>query len=262
MELTVKIDLKGVNRMLDGLAKDQVPFATAYALTQTAKAAQAEVEREIPRVFDRPTPFTQKPVYTRPATKSRLTAEVKIKDTATKGNPAVRWLLAEIKGGPRSRKGFENLLQHANGRVPGGVMPVGWYAAPTRYAPKDAYGNVPGSAINRILSQMQASRDPGTRETAKARKSRNSIRSRAKSRPARYFASMPGSARTAHLAPGLYERIGFGFGSSIRPIFLYTQTAPRYRQRLRFYDIVNRTVVAQLGLQFKRGVALAKRTAR
>jgi len=243
--------------MLTHLQREQIPFATAYALTQTAKKAQAEVEREVPRVFDRPTPFTQKPVRTKPATKRNLTAEVLIKDYAAKGNAAVKWLIAEIKGGPRRPKGFELLLQRA------GVMPAGWYAVPTKYAPLDQYGNVPGSRINAILSQLQASRDPGTRESAEQKGKRNSVKYRGRSRPARYFVSYPGgNAKTQHLAPGIWERIGFGFGSAVRPVFIYTQKRPSYRKRLDFDRIVRSTVQAQLGLQFKRGFLLASRTAR
>lgn len=262
MKLSIKVDTSKAEKMLDGLARDQIPFATAYALTQTAKAAQSEVEKAIPRVFDRPTKFTEHAVYTRPATKARLWAEVKLKDTAVKGNPAVRYLFPETQGGTRNVKGFERLLQRANGRFSGGVMPSGWYAVPTRFAPLDMYGNVPGAAINRILSQLQASRDPGTRETAAAKRKRNSIRSRARSRPARYFAVMPGSGINSHLAPGIWERVTFGFGSAIRPILLYVRRAPRYRKRLDFTRIVVTTVDAQIGFQFRRGFALASRTAR
>jgi hypothetical protein len=251
MKLDVKVDLKALEAAMNGLAKDQVPFATAYALTQTAKAAQKEVEREIPRVFDRPTPFTRQAIRIRPATKRRLQSEVLIKDYAAKGNAAVKWLLAQVYGGPRNQKAFERLLSWS------GAMPAGWYAVPTSYAPIDQYGNVSGASINRILSQLQARRDLSQNESAANRTKRN-----AKRRLDRYFAVLPGRERTRHLKPGIYERISFGFGSSVRPIFIYTPNAPRYRPRLRFDKIVRDTVQAQLGLQFKRGFALAARTAR
>lgn len=256
MRLDVTVDIKGFEAAMDGLVKKQIPFATAYALTQTAKVAQQEVEREIPRVFDRPTPFTRQAIRIKPATKRRLQSEVLIKDYAAKGNAAVKWLLAQVYGGPRNLKGFEKLLARA------GVMPAGWYAVPTSYAPIDQYGNVSGASINKILSQLQAARDPSTNESAASRARRNSIGNRSKRRLSRYFAVLPGRERTGHLTPGIYERIAFGFGSSVRPIFIYTANAPRYRPRLRFDKIVGDTVQAQLGLQFKRGFALASRTAR
>ena len=41
MQLDVRVDLRDAERYLTGLRKDQIPFATAYALTQTAKQAPA-----------------------------------------------------------------------------------------------------------------------------------------------------------------------------------------------------------------------------
>jgi hypothetical protein len=256
MKLSVQTDIRGFQRNMETLRKDQIPFATAYALTQTAIAAQKEVEREIPRVFDNPTPFTRQAIRIRPATKRRLQSEVLVKDFAAKGNAAVKWLMAEIYGGPRNLKAFERLLSWA------GAMPAGWYAVPTNYAPRDQYGNVPGSAINQILSQLQARRDVTANESAAQRARRNSDGNRSKRRLSRYFAVLPGRERTAHLKPGIYERVAFGFGTSVRPVFIYTPNAPRYRPRLRFAKIVKDTVQSQFGLQFRRGFALAARTAK
>jgi hypothetical protein len=256
MLLNVETNLKEAQQALDKLVAEQIPFATAYALTQTAKAAQREVEKEIARVFDRPTPFTLQAVRTKPATKTRQSAEVLLKDFAAKGNPAVRWLRAEVYGGARKQKAFERLLSWS------GAMPAGWYAVPTKYAPIDAYGNVSGAQINRILSQLQSRRDLSQNESAAQKTKRNSMGNRSKQRLARYFAVLPGRTRTGHLTPGIYERIGFGFGSAVRPIFIYTQKAPRYSPRLRFDRIVSATVDAQLAFQFKRGVQIAQATAK
>jgi hypothetical protein len=262
MQVTVKVDLKGVNKMLDGLAKDQIPFAAAYALTQTVKAAQHEVEKEIPRVFDRPTPYTLKAVAITSATKTRLSAQVRFKDQASSQLPQVKYLYPETEGGPRNVKAFELSMQLSNGRLSGGVMPHGWYAVPTSYAPLDKYGNVSRGTILKILSQLQATLDPMVRERAATKKRRDSMRSRVRKRGGRYFVAMPGAVRTAHLKPGIYERITTGFGSAIKPIFLYVQRAPRYRKRLDFYRIVNDTINAQIAFQFKRGFLQARRTAK
>ena len=43
MQLDVRVDLRDAERYLTGLRKDQIPFATAYALTQTAKQAQKNI---------------------------------------------------------------------------------------------------------------------------------------------------------------------------------------------------------------------------
>jgi hypothetical protein len=253
MRYDVRADLKDALRMLEGLRKDQIPFATAYALTQTAKDAQAQVEGEIKRVFDKPTPYTLKAVFVKSASKRDLTATVKLKDESFKGVPAVRYLIYHITGGARDRKGFEKLL------IKAGVMPPQSYAIPTRAAKLDAYGNVPRGVINSILSQLQASRDPLSRETAASKQ--RQLR-RKKARPSRYFVAYPGRLRTKHLKPGIYERVTFGFGGAIRPVFLFTDSPPRYRKRLPFYETIDRTVAARLAPNFERGFAVAQATQR
>lgn len=254
MQIDVRVELKEALKALERLRTDQIPFATAYALTQCAKAGQADVESQIARVFDRPTPYTLKAVRTKPATKRNLVAEVKLKDESFKGNPAVRWLIAQVRGGARSHKGFEKLMQRA------GVMPQGWYAIPTKNAPLDRYGNVPGSVINRILSQTQSSRDILTRETPRSR-ARN-VRRAIKRREGRYFVASADNPKTRHLAAGIWERVTFGFGNSIRPVFVFSPTPPTYTKRLPFEDIVQKAVARELRTQFARGFQLAQATQR
>lgn len=253
MRYDVRADLKGALKMLEGLQKDQIPFATAYALTQTAKAAQKDVEGVIRRVFNAPTPYTQKAVFVRTATKQRLIAEVKLKDESAKGVPAVRYLIHHITGGSRGQKGFENLL------VRQGLMLPGQYAIPTRAAKLDAYGNVPRGTLNAILSQLQASRDVLARETpaSKARAMK-----RRKRRVVRYFVAQAGRAATKHLAPGIYERVGFGFGQAIRPVFVFSDRPPKYRKRFPFYETIDTAISRELVPSFERGFQVAAATAR
>jgi len=296
MQYDVRANLKDALKMLDGLQKDQIPFATAYALTQTAKDAESNVRREMRRVFNNPTPYTLAGLFVKPATKTRLTSTVKFKDESVKGVPADRYMTVQVVGGPRRTKGFEELLIRA------GVMPPNHYAVPTRAAPLDGAGNVPRGILNSMLSQLQASRDVLARETKasrarkekgergvqtrRARKTASPIeRSRqqrrkvgkpasaaaavkaiakpkGKRRPSRYFTVYPGRERTKHLKPGLYERVGFGFGTAIRPVFLYVERAPIYKQRLPFYTIVDQTLERELVPNFESAFALAERTMR
>jgi hypothetical protein len=224
--VNIKPDIEAAMRLLEGLRKDQVPFATALALTRTAQYTQKRLYEEIDRVFDRPTPFVKSSLWVQPATKGRLYSRVRIKDEAFKGNPAVKYLLAEVQGGTRNRKGFENLLTRA------GILPAGWYAIPTSYAPFDAYGNVPGSTVNSILSQLQAARDSLANESKTKRDKRNRTK-----RNGRYFAITPGDKQAGRLKPGIYERLGSAFGSAIRPIFMFTGKTPKYTKRFAFYEL-------------------------
>lgn len=264
----VTADTSSAQKMLNGLARDQIPAATMAALTWTAKAAQLEVQREMPRVFDRPNRFTINSVYVRPATKKRLQAEVKIQDVAKDSSTRpVQWLEAEVRAGARKHKGLEVLLQARR------VMPNGWYIVPTSNAPLDAFGNVGAGTINKIISQLQVNSayNLGKNERQKDKDRRNSSKYRGRKALSRYFAVMPGQGgKTGHLPPGIWERVNAGAfmgplqnaHGSIRPIFLYVPKAPRYRKRLDFHRIVERTVSAQLAYQFKRGMLWAQRTAK
>jgi len=248
--IKVTADISKVERLFDNLRKDQVPFATALALTKTAQYVQGELTKAMDTVFDRPTPYTKNALYVKPATKQVQVAVVKVKDEAFKGNPAVRYLFPEITGGTRNLKGFEKLLQRA------GVMPSGWYAIPTSAAPFDAYGNVPGSVINRILSQLQSARDSLANESAALKTKRNRTK-----RNARYFAVNPATER-GKLKPGIYERLGTAWGSGIRPIFLYTQKQPSYSARYDFYGMARRFAVERYPIEAELAIQRAITTAR
>jgi hypothetical protein len=260
MRLDVSVDLKGFEAAMGALVKEQIPFATAYALTQTSKLAQKAVEEAMPRYLDRPTPFTRRAVFTRPATKRRLLAEVQIKDgkaTAagsrdSSGKP-IKQLGHQVEGGTRPLKPFERLLQTR------GLMPRGWYAVPGKDVPLNQYGNVPSGIINRVLSQLQAHSvmylDRNESAASKGRQSRSKTK-----RLQRYFVIMPGAQ--PRLIPGIWERTSFGFGAAIRPLFIYVQSPPTYAKRLPFNDIVRRTVEKELQGMFRKGAELAARTAR
>ena len=71
-------------RSLDALAKKQLPFATAQALTATAKNVQAAEVAGMVKMFKSPSPFTRKSVRVQAARKSNLEAKVFVMDTAAK----------------------------------------------------------------------------------------------------------------------------------------------------------------------------------
>lgn len=296
MLLDVRTDLKQAERYLQGLRKDQVPFATAYALTQTAKDAQSNIIEEMQRVFDRPKPYTLNGTYVKPATKRNLVALVKLKDgylgdageQSKRGTPD-KYLAAQVKGGARRPTAFEKLL------IYNGLMPPGYYAVPTNFAPRDPFGNVPSGFYTRIRSQLEIgdefqrkSRTPKSQRRKGTPKNRvkdsspiiqaqreNAARARRrkqaslrglqkpKSRP-RYpiFNVYPGREKNKHLKPGIYERLNSGFGKTLRPLFIYVDRAPSYKPRLQFNKIVQGTVATQLAKNFERGFRLASATAK
>ena len=295
MLLDVRTDLKQAERYLQGLRKDQVPFATAYALTQTAKDAQSNIIEEMQRVFDRPKPYTLNGTFVKPATKRDLTALVKLKDghfganteSSKRGYPD-KYLAAEVTGGARRPTAFEKLL------IYNGLMPPGYYAVPTNFAPRDPFGNVPPGFYTRIRSQLEIgdefqrkSRTPKSQRrkgTPKNRVKDSSPLVQAQQREARarrqkaarlkailkpksrpgypIFNVYPGREKNKHLAPGIYERLNSGFGKTLRPLFIYVDRAPSYKPRLHFNKIVQGTVATQLAKNFERGFRLASATAK
>jgi hypothetical protein len=141
VQITVKADFSKINALLDGTIK-QVPFATARALTATAKAVQKELEQEIDRVFDAPVAFTRRGVGITFATKLNLRAEVFLK------RRQAAYLDAQIKGGPRKRKPFEARFNREQGQpVPSAVPGSG--------AKLNQFGNLSRGQIAQLARQAR-----------------------------------------------------------------------------------------------------------
>jgi hypothetical protein len=244
LAIDVRTDIAKATRALNDIQRTQIPFATSVALNKSAEAAQREVMKEIPRVFDRPTRYTTNSVFVRYSTKRKLSASVEVKDKAAK------WLNPQIYGGARVPKGFEYRLRAA------GALPPGWYALPGQAAKMDAYGNMSRGQIVTILSDLQAHRDPTANSTKESRAKRTARRSRV--RQGIYFSPRAGS----HLRPGVYERIGFAYGSAIRPVLIFTPNAPRYRPRLRFERIITDVIAYRFPAEFERSLRSALATAK
>ncbi len=248
--ITVSVD--GLPELQRALARagNQLPFATALALTRTAEVVKLEERNEMRRVFRSPTPYTLNSLFLKPATKSKLEAWVWVKDESYKGTPATKYLLPQIQGGGRNVKRFERLMQAR------GYMAVNEYVVPGQGAQLDAYGNLNRGQLQRILAQLQASFDPLQRETATSRKRK----ARRRTRGGRYFiGGSPG--RGQHLARGVWERLTTGFGSSVRPVLLFVRQ-PRYAPRFKFFELAERVGNDQLPYQMGLAVDFALRTAR
>ena len=147
--IDVKID--GLEQALKALnsQQKQIPFATALALTRTAKAVEKDVRAEMPKVFDNPTPFTVKGTYTNPAKKSKLFAEVGLKDHTAKGGNARDYLQPHIYGGKRTAKRSEKSLR-SRGHLAGSEFMV-----PGRGAKLNKYGNIPKGQVVKAMSNVR-----------------------------------------------------------------------------------------------------------
>lgn len=218
-----------LHRNLNGLAKSQLPFAAALALTNTAKAIREAEVAEVKSVFDRPTPFTLNAFAVVPATKGKLLAEVK-----TKGQAAGRhYLPVEAGGGPRPRTGFEAALERVS------PLPFG-AAIPARAAARDAFGNWSAAERNRVLRALQA---------------HGPIRSNGMMRSGRateYYIGQRGDTA------GVWRRRG----DDDDLILLFMNKAPTYEKRLDFYGVAERVFRERIGPEFRAAFAQAMASAR
>lgn len=247
----IEVDTEGLFRQaLTDLERRQLPFATMQAINSTAFEVRQRWGEVMPRVFDRPTPLTTKAVLYRKATKSNLTAEIFIRDEAFKGTPPAKYLQAQVFGGNRGTKAFEKRLQSA------GFLPVGWFAVPGKGAQLDAYGNLAGARMNRILSQLGARFDPLQNET-------DVSRGRRRKREARKHRGdyVPIRQRRGRLAPGIYQRVTTGFGSTLVSVLRFVERV-RYRPRYNIHDMARKVYARRFPDIFKRELAEAVASAK
>lgn len=231
------------------LAKRQHVYALARALTKTGvrvKGAEVELMKES---FDRPTPYTLKSLFLKPATKKTLAAHVWVKDdsyTGT-GTPASRYVLPHIVGGKRSVKRFEKNLQYA------GYLPPGWVTVPGQGARLDQYGNVSRGQIIQILSQLRIRLLAGyDRDMARGRKGIAAQRRAG----GRFFVIPPGGSTQ----PGVYQREFMG--RNITPVMIFAQQSQtHYRQSLPFETVANRTVNRHFAAELQAAIEHANATA-
>lgn len=131
-------DQQRFERRLDALVRQETPFAIAVALTKTAKDAQAEVERRMPVLLDKPTTFTKRGVGISPARKARPVAQVFVKRIQA------QYLRIQSTGGVRKPR--KKVLIH-----PAGIR-------------KNKFGNIPRTAVGRAMARsdtfVASGRDP------------------------------------------------------------------------------------------------------
>ncbi len=120
-DLKIDLDLSPALNALDDLRRSQLPFATALALTNSARFAQREIRQALPHRFEIRSPFIERGVRIETASKANLEA-------------AVLW---RAPGGP-DRRGFAKYL--ARQETGGITQPTGRYTALPRRVKRGATG--------------------------------------------------------------------------------------------------------------------------
>lgn len=248
----------------------QFRYAGARALNDVAFLARGAVVGEMQKVFDRPTPFILRSTRVIKATPDKLSVSIFPDSPGGKSVDPVNVLRAEVFGGQRKLKRFERAFQRIGALLPGMVM------VPAAGAPRDGYGNVPGSFIVRLISYFQAFGEQGYRANMKQR-GINRLAKFGKTdsgfkriNGVQYFISRgrgeysgAGSWRNGqqqHLAAGIWQRTGT-HGSDIKPVFLFVRE-PRYGQRLQMGDVIAQTAQRELPKRFEQQLVRALSTAR
>lgn len=271
----IKVSIQGLDKTLATLAgaNKQVRFATALALTRTAKRAQVAVADEMKAKFDRPTNTTMKSMWTKAATKANLEAMVYVKDRPFgAGNPysMAELLKHQFTGGSRIAKKLEMVLRRY------GFILSTEFVVPGAAAKLDSHGNMSRGQIVQILSQIGVKTLGYDSSPTKSKRSRRNVSMagqifwsagdgsmgketiRIDKASGLHYSTWEGRGGKAnHLPKGAWVR----HGRSVKPILIAIK-GQRYRKRIDLDRIVKAQVDKYFTQEFDRAFAEAMRSAR
>lgn len=249
----IKLEIQGmaeVQRQLSDLGR-QMPFAASRGLNLIGERIKAQQIHEMRDIFDRPTPYTLSALRLKPATKSRLVAEVAFKNEATKAIAADKFLAAQVAGGERRMKRFERALQAV------GALPAGYRAVPGSAAEIDAYGNMKPSQIVQILAWFRAFPETGYRANM-TDKGRSRLAKGSKKKGTLGHAYFAGKIKGQE---GIWKRIRFSSGSAVKPVLIFVRST-RYEAIYDFDYVAKLTFEREGEALMRQAIAEAIRTAR
>lgn len=218
-KVDMSLDAFPVSAGMRELEKKHIPFVMARTATLLAQRVKKGTITVMQKRLDRPTPTTLNSLFVKMATKARA-AEVYFKDSWASGIPADTYLQQAVSGGLRPHKRFEKSL------IARGIMRSGQFAVPTT-AFLNQYGNVSRGTMMKILSGLGAAESTrGYQANASG-----SARSRRKGNAHRFFSGDVDGTQ------GVWERKSMGMGDAVRPVFIFSDSAPKYRTIFPFFKI-------------------------
>lgn len=255
VNITITTNLAEVRGQLTQFSDRRFNAAMATALTRTAVQVRDAVQAEMPRVLDRPTPYTLRQLRYVSARADRLAAAVgfnvvnvtdaagatiAFRDLGPGETPAAKYLQPNIEGGSRRLKRFEIALKAI------GALPAGWFAVPGRGASIDAYGGVSRGQIVQVLSQLRVQLVAGSQRNMAA-----GARGIAAQRKAggRFFVIRPGDGKGQ---PGVYQREFIG--RNVTPVFAFVKSVA-YTRRFDFDRVAGGLADRELPVQIQRSLA-------
>jgi len=269
--ITVKVEgIEELTRGLNEMAQLQVPFATALALTRTARKAKSMLYGEMRSKFDRPSPFVvpgpsfedrdnMGSMRVEQATKERLFAVVKMKDwTTAKQRVATDPLLRHhFYGGARVAKGMELWFREK------GLLAAGEYLTLGRNQAGDRYGNLGMAMWNKMIAQLGLT--GGNKGYSRdASNKRGSQKSQAAAGTI-FWSAGPKAKKMVDLAtgieygfpgkPGRHNNLPKGVwvrdGKELHAVLAVVSKAPTYQQRFDLQKIATDAVRMHFREEFK-----------
>lgn len=253
MQINITTNFTQVQAALQKAAS-QVPFALATAMNKTAIKAKDAVRNEMPKVFDRPTPWVLNSLRVKFATKTNLQAELAYKDRNSVESSR-SMIEPHVFTGKRHFKAMEARLMNI------GLIPAGWNAVPGAAAKLDANGNMGRGQISQLLNVLGAYTEAGYNK-ANDKTSARLAKGRAKKNVYGfvYWVNKVGSTKARHLPPGVYQRVITAFGTSLKPVLIFVKQA-NYKKRLDFFGVAQAVIDKEFPGEFDRAFTEAVRTA-
>lgn len=238
----IKIEgLEELKRKLAAMPR-KVEIATQRALLKTAHHIREAEQEEMKKVFSSPTRWTLGAMKVKPTAKMEVSVGILDPDGYYKR--ANNYLQTQEHGGQRKFKAVEKALHYY------GVLPSGWYVVPGAGAKMDAYGNMSAGQIRQILSWFDAAERWAGSTQNMGEKGRDKKRKGTKKTMGfEYFVTTPYRPGRGHnLHPGIYQRLFFGLGKSIKPVLMFVKAA-NYKPRFNFERVARQTAAKHMNTE-------------
>ena len=196
------MSLEVQSRAIQQKVKKSLAFGVARGLTNTAKFAAAKMEQQLPSIFDRPTPFTQRAVGFQSATKAKLEARVFVRDVQA------NYLMRQEQGGLRRP-------------MPGSPINI---AVGQRL---NQYGNISRGALARQRTKPNVFASKGT---GKTKHLPPGLYERMGTRKAKALGSKRGRKRVSGKAGRLKLLVAFERQASYQPRFQFVERVSKIAQ--------------------------------
>lgn len=242
--INISHNIRDVQRQLSSIAREQIPFATAVAITRTARLVERSLGDELRSNLDNPSPYITRGTFSTAAKKQDPNAIVGVRDQASRGASPAHYVQEHFTGGARGLKPFEVALQSI------GALPLGMRAVPAEGMRRDRLGNPAARDVTELVGAL--------------RRGISVFKKKGKSTVvASWFVRLPGDTRrrAMHIEPGIWRRVGPAGRDGLVPVFLFVEEA-RYSKRFDLRTIATKVVDRAFENEMAKALDQALRTAR